>query len=628
MLRNKTPVLPLQSFTARILGGAKLIERVNQISLVSGAKALSQTDIWLNEALANKNYRLRNNKVFNRNEDQIKGRAELFLNVVLGTLRELRLTKKVELYYILLNRLQSSRISWVSKSGSYIVGQTPVELYRELSYMLRSQCTNNDERADMMCLTKFTLQLLKSYVAIFKIRDNLVPDTIFLRNCAEIVGRAGSIHYLHKFVELVDDPGLEAHAYISFYLHTGQTAHLVTFLRSSPLLETQLEPNSLTQLLHQCVHRLVCLGLEDDAQTTFELLMKQAPSITPQSLSSIKFVTEKYGAFKVQLALSKNIEDADYDVPIPWKTFQKDLTFGAYIGLLDESGVDFFNESQAMDFLLTKLPTHDMSVEQWGDYFEETSPRRDASASLKAFHLNIILTHVAAHKSLGFVILIWRHLIVELRLLREFVDSHYLCSSKNQNGFHVLLRAVGNSSAAKLAGYELFKYLKAESTDSITNSGSYFELTNKDYVYLMRSTLWGPERKAIHLYLYHFFLNLGETCIITDGRGRRSWQLPPSVAKLLMSPYLEHRNSQELGRISQLVADWHLDNGCKIPETQLQDIFGAAYVEELSPQKLLKLETQNREERENEPSLGGYSLIADWENAARIREVLKHLRST
>ncbi|SCU80008.1 LAME_0B01266g1_1 [Lachancea meyersii CBS 8951] len=633
MLRGQLPVKSLQELTARVLGGAKLVEKVGRSSLRSPSAALlSRTDIWLKEALVKKGDRLRTQKILRRKELHKKGPPELSLDAVLVNLRKLRLAKNVDAYYTLLNRLQSSQIRWRSRSGSFIIHQTPVELYRELSYMLRAQCADLHDRSDIVCLARFTLVVLRKYSEILEKRSTLAPDIVFWENCGAILTRTGSIYYLKRFLELVNHEPSKIYAYIAFYLQTDQISHLSSILKSSDMLRSQPLPGVLVPLIHQCVNRFVCLGLEGDAQMALELLMKQGiPDLS--TIYRIDHLSQKYGAFKLQLELNRARNEQGPAVSIPWKTFQRNLSFGDYIELLVESRVQFFEESPAMDFLSTKLPVEAMSTNWWCSFFEKTMPPESSCPSLKAFHLNTILSHVAAHRSLGFVLLFWHRLILNFDCTEDFKNTHKLASCKNQGGFHILLHAAGKSSAAKLAGCELFNFIKEAKWPESSHDVPHYTLTDKDYANLIRSTLPGEDFRTMYFYLRHYLLDFGKECIHVDREGKLNWNLTSAVGNVLEKVRAMEKNAAELDVILKQVGEWHLTNYSQtneavIPERTLKDIFGAFHIQDLTPKQLLSLESRNLEEsRQSGDSGSRYSLIADWENAERIRSTLDHMRN-
>lgn len=272
-----------------------------------------------------------------------------------------------------------------------------------------------------------------------------------MQNCADVIVRTGSINDLHVFEHLVADDIAKCYANIAFHLQTNQIAHLFSYLDSKVFPDVNLDFSSTIALLLRCISKFIVLGMEEVANNTLKFALKQNVSTVRQMLSDIKYISEKHGALKVQLTLKEANLREDFDIPVPWKTFQKELTFADYINLFHESGIDFYKETAAMDFLLTKLPTNKMSPSQWCQFYEETKPRQDASDSLKAFHLNTIMCFLGSNGSLGLVTLIWCKLMRDSTQAGTFINMHKLDSYYAHSGFHVLIRAVGKSSAAKLA---------------------------------------------------------------------------------------------------------------------------------------------------------------------------------
>ncbi|CEP64856.1 Mne1p LALA0_S14e00826g [Lachancea lanzarotensis] len=619
MQRYHVPMRSFQDFTARIIGGDKLVRRLGRSVLRSPAAAtLSHTDIWLREALVT-GRRMRSHKVHKHKEILLNGQAELSLNVVLNTLRKLRLTKNGDAYFTLLNRLQSNQIRWISKKGSYIVDQTPVELYRELSHMLRATSSNSDDRADITCLANFTLTVLEKYSEILETRATLSPDLVFWQNCSIIVARTGSIHYLQHLLELAKGKLPISFAYIAFYLQTNQISHLSSVLRTAGLTDLQFLSKG---LVLQSIDKFLSLGLDDDAEGALNILINQN-SLDYSTVLRLNHLSERYGAFKMQLALNKVIKSQKADGSVPWKTFQKDLSFEHYIKLLGEAEVQPFGEQLPVDFLSTKLPTNAMSINQWCSLFQNSMPAENAWSSLKALHFNTVLSHVASHRSFSFVILLWHRLIMDRGCIEAFMDSHKLANHKGKNGFHILLHAAGRSSAAKLAGYELFCFMKTSNS---------CKLTEQDYANLMLSTLHGGDNKTVYIYLRHYILDFGKECLRLSEYGNHTWKMAASVESVINKLRSTGERPAEVENILKRVAAWHLDhhsaNDFKIPDKILKDIFGDLYLDHLSPRRILSLEAKWRKQNES-PVISShhYSLVADWDSVERVRLTLDYMRS-
>ncbi|SCU82180.1 LAFA_0C09626g1_1 [Lachancea sp. 'fantastica'] len=619
MQRNRGPVRSLQAFTAKIIGGDKLVQRLDRAPLRSSAPVrLSPTDIWLREALVT-GRRLRSSGQYQKKNLSSKYQAELSLNVVLNRLRNLRLTKGNEAYFTLLNRLQSNQIRWISKSGSYIAEQTPVELYRELSYMLRARASDSNHRADIICLAKFTLALVQKYAIILKTRASLTPDLVFWQNCVNVVARTGSVHYLQRILALADSDLPNSFAYIAFYLQTNQIPHLSSVLRAIRPAELHSLPQG---LVLSSIDKFLCLGLDDDAEYALNILIKQDP-LNDSTVFCLNHLAERCGALKIQLQLNKMLEIQETDVPVPWKTFQRDLTFKNYIELLAEARVQFFEERLPMDFLSTKLPSDPISVTQWCNLFQHTMPAENAHPSLKAFHFNTILTHVASHRSFNFVVLLWHRLIMEYGCTKAFTNSNKLANHNGKNGIHILLRAAGKSSAAKLAGYELFCYMK---------SSNYYNLTEQDYANLMLSTLHGGDLKTVYIYLRHYILEFGKERLTTSKDGDRTWNLGSPVETVIKKLRSMAGGAAEIDEVLRRVADWHVGHhsavDVEISDKILKKIFGDLFMDHLSPKRILSSEGKWRKEKVNsEASPRHYSLLADWENVERVRLTLDYMQS-
>ncbi|CUS20820.1 LAQU0S01e15368g1_1 [Lachancea quebecensis] len=636
MLKKKGAPSSLQTFTARILGGEKLIKRLEHASLkTASSKTLSRSDIWLKEAIVN-TVVTRSSYALPRSGASYPSKTiDVSLNVILSTLRRLRFANDVGGYFILLNRIKSSRVRWVSKSGKHIMGKAPIELYREVSHMLRVK-SSGVQQQELVSLAKFTLELLKEYNEVLALRKLLKPDEIFLRNCADIVTRVGSITFMNAFKQLVEHENINAYAKISFYLQTKQIAHLVQFLESCDIRRDSFDLALASSLLLQCVREFVALGLEDIACSTLGLLLKQNTPNLEKPLNDVKFIAEKFGAFKVQLAINKANDPELRTAFVPWKTFQKDLSFKDYINLFDESEIDFYKETASMEFLSCKLPHHRMALKDWCHLFEDTRPRLAASASLKAFHFNTILSTVASAGSLGLVTLFWRYLIVQLNLTEDFLNSHSLISPRDYAGFHILLRSIGKSPSSKLTGYQLFMFLKNDLKNSTTRDVvSTFKLTDKDYFYLMQSTTRDHDAHSIYFYLFHYLLDVGNVCFRFDREGSFFWQPGEPILSLIKSKFSEDWHLTDLGKIVEQVGIWYKNerqnqNGASsshIPRSVLVSIFGPNFIEELSPKTLLRLETESKNTNDSKSS-SAYSLIADCENAERIKETLEHLTQT
>lgn len=631
MLKKKGAPLSLQNFAAKILGGDKLVKQLENGSLkTASTKALSRSDVWLREALVNTATTRRSYTLPHSGAIYPSRSIDVSLNVILSTLRRLRFANDAGGYFILLNRIKSSRVRWVSNSGKPIAGNVPVELYREVSHMLRAK-SSGFQREELVCLAKFTLKLLRDYNEIVALRRPLKPDKIFLRNCADIVTRLGSMTFLNAFNNLIEHEDIKVYAMISFYLQTKQIAHLVQFLESSNLRRDSLGLELASSLLLHCIREFVTLGLEDIACSTLELLLKKCALDLEKPLNDVKLIAEKFGAFKVQLAINKANDPELRSAFVPWKTFQKDLSFKDYINLFDESEIDFYNETASMEFLSSKLPHDRMALEGWYHLFEETRPHPTASASLKAFHFNTILSTVASTGSLGLVTLFWRHSIVKLGLTEDFLNSHNLISSRNCGGFHIILRSVGKSSSAKLAGYQLFNFLKHDFKKLTSNHGvATFNLTNKDYFYLMQSATRGPNVSSVYFYLFHHLLDAGDTCFSFGKDGSPSWQPGEPILSLIKSKFSKDWHLTGVGEIVERVGTWYKnekDRGVyssHIQKDVLVNIFGPHFIQELSPKTLLQLESDSNNAMDAKSS-SVYSLIADCENTERIKETLGHL---
>ncbi|SCU91089.1 LADA_0F08042g1_1 [Lachancea dasiensis] len=624
MLPRKPSSGPLQAITARILGGEKLVQEVDRLSLnKSKVNVLSQTDVWLREALVKRPIN-RRDQVALQNIRQPDALPELSLAVILSYLRKLRLKSKFDEYFVLLNRLQSSQIRWVSRSGSQMSGEKPVELYRELSHMLRLKSIATRDQADNFILAKFAINLLENYAIVLESREKISPDIFFWRNCADVCAQTSSIRYLLRFNELVKDEHLIVYANSAFYLRTSQHPNLFTSIKSIEHLKSPLVPDLFGPIIRETLLTFASVGLEKEAIHISKMFFGDSYNQTANTLSNVYFSTERNGAFGLQRVLDERDHQHHQNTSLHRKTFQDDHLYEDYIRLISDIGLNLFEEEHPLDFLLTKLPNEHLSVEQWCQFFERTRPPKTAPASLLAFHLNLILTHVAAHRSAGFIILLWHCLITDHGLEKAFMDTHRLKLSQHRSGFHILIRAIGTSSSTKLSGYELFRFLKQSAL--LKSANSCFIFTETDYRNLMRSCTQKSNPIIMNYYLYNYFVDFGGKCIKV-GPEALTWNLSASFKSLLETMHLSGYDDGAFLNNIRAIGDWYVNNfpletkGCQISQDKVQDIFNRCGVTGSGLEKFLE------QEQPNDPLDGEYSLIADLDTVERMGITLRHLQA-
>ncbi|SCW01408.1 LAFE_0D11914g1_1 [Lachancea fermentati] len=633
MIKRGYASQPLQALLAKTLGGNVLARQLDQTSVSSLTKnTATLTDLWLRDAIYHKTRNTSTSLSSETESGKENHSVVLSLKVIIRTLQKLRFVADDNLYFILLNKIQSVPIKWVSRTGTFITDDKPVELYHELGHMLNSKASRTEDRADLLCLAKFTLGLLTDYSNVVKKRQKIIPNIEFMKTCIDIIIRTGSVTYLQEALQVVDDDALIHYSMVSFYHKTGESLQLRAYLDEHVLISKCIYPELFSPLLMRCIFDFIALDLEEEACRILKFSLHNNMRISSGDLSRLNCLCQKSGMMKLRLLLARDKKYGDADYRVSWKTFQKELCFSDYIKLFEESNVNFFDELHDMDFLQNKLPTEHMNLDGWRSFIEFTKPTPQAPDSLRAFYLNMLLTHITSFRYLGLVTLLWKYLLVDLQMVSDFLNTPRLKEKSNNAGFHILFNSIGKSSAAKLTGYELFAFLKNDYPGLRSNAYPSFDFTESDYCSLIKSTFWGSDHHAAYFYLFQYFADMGHQLITVDDTNTPEWKLPQKLQYIVDIEMAEKYGDQEIKGLVELIRQWYLDNfdshdqATKIPEDLLRELFGPLYVHNINVGTLASLDRQFSSPSKDFSPNGDYFLVADTENLERLKTTLESIK--
>lgn len=627
----------LCKMTAEVIGGKRLAEDVEAASLSTlNSKFETYTDSWLKNAL-----------VYSNKLNKDKRKDVLSLNIIIKTLQKLRSVEDYRSYFILLNKINSVDIQWVSHSGKplKLPNSTPVEFYHELSKMLSKLSKQPSSYYDTVILAKFTLKLLDEYNTDFAIKDQVLrtKSSLFFQNCLTVIIKSESVFYLQATLKKIfQNPKgiskpcqetLQHYAILSFYFQTSQTPKMLQYLNENILSESlELAENSniLVPLLLEITHKCISLELEEVTCLILHTLRdKFHYTLSSCDFVKIRDLSEKFALFKVHLTLYQ-LHPNDETLKIAWKTFQKDLDFKGYVDLFEESNLDFFKELLDVDFLQDKLPKKYTKLDEWKTFIKDTEPSKEAPDSLNAFYIDCVLRSSASNRYLGFVSLLWYHLVVELDKTKDFINTSRIMSRENNSDFHILLHSVGRSSASKLSGSVLFNFLRKDYQKC--NNANTFKFTVRDYYSLMRSCLYGNDHHLVYYYLFHYLLDMGHELLTKDLQGVHQWSLPNAMESMLSRVVVHSLGDSQMDSLLKNVRSWYIQSyikkgeSCQIDFDTLRSMFGHLFIEKLDLENLIELEKKYGKNNNEYLSLGKYWMLTDLENAKRLKKILNCIK--
>lgn len=593
--------------------------------LLHEAKTQSITNKWLQDAMAKPTTKYPSSDVV------------LHLPIVLKTLQRLRSSDNRASFFTLLNKIQSSRIQWISQTGKLIKndGKSPLELFHEVSNMLYRMAIKYNHANDSNLLSKFVLQLMTSYQDVLRSSsiNNLQRASKFYRNCLMIIVKTESISNLLAAFEQMpaESVNLKCLAEIAFYQQSNQFSKALDYLEekflrpgSTPLQSEEVV--AFFPLFFSIMQTCIVYG---EQETCCNLLEKLANDwkyeMDDHHYTLLAELCEKYATDKVHISLGRAYPHYSNKL-VPWKSLQSEMSWEQFITFLHETKVDLFKENQDLDFLQHKLSSVGRTTQEWQSFLERVEVPEDANLSLKAFIINSILVHLVANRNLGFVMSILEYLIYEKDYGQHFLNSQELVGQSKYSNFHILFKAIANSSSSILTACNLFKFLEK-------NPQLATQFTTNDFYCMMKTCIAGADHHALYFFLFHYILTKGHTLFVDSGN-HHAWVLPSRIKLLLKNCVFGLRGDIRAIEITDNVADWFMkgslnaDHVHPIDEATLKDIFGNEYLPNLNINTLVTLERkyENSHDITNEKiDRHGYSLSVDMQKSRRINTLLEYL---
>lgn len=593
--------------------------------LLREAKTQSITDRWLQNAMAKQTAKYPSSTVV------------LHLPIVLKTLQRLRSSDNRASFFKLLNKIKSSRIQWISQTGKYIKndGKSPLELFHEVSNMLYRMAIMDKHAKDSELLAKFVLQLMTSYQEVLRSSsiNNLQQTTKFYRNCLMIIVKTESIGNLLAAFEQIpaECVNLRCLAEIAFYQQSDQVSKALDYLEekflspgSAPL--SSEEVIAFFPLFFTIMQTCIVHG---EQQTCCNLLGKLANDwkyeMDDHHYTLLVELCEKYATDKAHISLGQAYPHYSNKL-VPWKSLQSEMSWEQFITFLYKTKVNLFKENQDLDFLQHKLSTVGSTTQEWQSFLEKIKVPEDANSSLKAFIINSVLIYLVANRNLGFFMSVLEYLIYEKNYGRHFLDSQKLVGQSKYSNFHILFKAIANSSSSILTACELFKFLEK-------NPQLAFKFTTNDFYCMMKTCVAGANHHALYFFLFQYILTKGHTFFVESGT-HRTWVLPSRIKLLLKNCVFGLRGDRRAIEITDNVGEWFMKRSLEaeyvdsIDEATLKNIFGSEYLPNLDMNTLLSLERKYEHEHDitNEKvDRSGYSLSVDMQKSRRINRLLEHI---
>ncbi|CCK70305.1 Mne1p KNAG_0E00370 [Huiozyma naganishii CBS 8797] len=584
--------------------------------------AVSITDMWIKNSLSERTHR--SNRL-----------VALSIPVILKALQNLRRNENHFLYFTLLNRIQSSKIHWISQNNKEIeaseTGQMPIEFYNELANMLYRMSLSMSPGDDLFILAKFTLRLLENYTKITRMR--LKIDTLY--KCSVVVTKTQSISYFDRLIEIIE----EAHAnnthvsntmrkiladisYIAFFTETDQVhkleseltgglfrygKHMVdlelmdlfypTFIRTAKYLllsNSELCARKLIELLDakwnvrlqdHDLSELVCICEKNAFDDTLTTLQKLYPN---------DVVVRSYN-WSVKDIANKNFEEYVFDL--------KNKVMTSNYPLSDIRNASIMNLKLTQS--LPNLEEMFQSLENIGKKLNNTPGEQQ----LKVMILNSMFLYLAQNSKYGKSLLFLEYLVQSPVYNLSLVDASNV-NTISYPGLHTLFRAVSLSTSTTFSKFILFKQLK--------NSPQLkFQFTVRDYCLLLQNNSMKEMPSLLYYYLYHFLQAFGNDFYTSPN----IWILPKDISSIL-----EGHKCVPLFQLLAGVRKMYCTTPQSCTSNKLTRLFATRFP--LDEKQFENTLLQDLNELYAGMALpNGYSLDIDIHNAERTRDALERLEA-
>ncbi|CCD25195.1 Mne1p NDAI_0E03780 [Naumovozyma dairenensis CBS 421] len=487
--------------TSPIITGENITTENNISPRDKSASILSPTDKWIHESFTK--YRGYLKKTGSKNT------ITLNLPQILRTLQILRSSDQTRSYFILLNRLNSTeRINWISQNGKAVRltnNRAPLELYNELSKMLYRQSLRlEDDSSNNDILAKLAMKLLREYYEIIMesqqavttrpiitiattdtVPNSLLENTKFFKNCLSIIIKSKSfarLHYvLKKYIRNGTDNLSYYFAILSFYEKTYQIfklknyiSMLSSFENTEVNLQAESDIKSFSSIIVHVTNRLLSNNMEETCIQFFDKLTRDWNyKMLDHDYNVILEMIEKYGSYKFLYRLKilfPDYSDSEISLVDAIKLNCSEKSLLQLIPILNDYHHKLESNESELRFLQCKLPPLYTNLKGWEDFFHSLLPTLRSSAitqNTKNFIMNLIISHVASDRSLGFMLLFLEHITYQLNLptlLLSFQENRTVILNQL---YHSLLRSMAvNPSANRLSLFHLFNWIKQNELDS------------------------------------------------------------------------------------------------------------------------------------------------------------------
>lgn len=581
----------------------------------------STTDKWLREAISTP-----------KSQNSGVNNVVLYLPTVLKTLQRLRSNDRRASYFALLNKIKYTQIKWLSNSGKPIKDDrsAPLEFYHEASTMLYRLSLTTQDSLLIDALTRFTFEFMRDYQSLLTTKSNrhVGQMTKFYKNCILLTVKLGSIAHLLETLRLIpaERAGLKLLAELAFYQQSLQTFKALDLLEQKILINEaprlrREEVIEFFPVLFSIMQSSILNGSEDTCCNLLEKLSKDWKyDMSIHDYTILKNLSERYANNTILIALEKYYPN--YSSPIiPWRTLQSKLGWGQYMMCLYEMKADLFREEQSLDFLQLKLSSVGLKISEWIDFLEEMRIPDNANESVKAFAVQSILSGLVANRNIGFVIPILEYMIYKMDYAEHFLNTVKLAGQYKCSSFHLLFKAISNSSSSILTANLLLKFLIQE-----THLG--FSFNTNDFYFMMKACGTGTNHHGIYYFLFHYILILGHT-LYEEAGAKTTWSLPSQIKMLLENYLTRSRGDKNALGIMFDVENWFIqakstNKYVRIDEETLKDMFGDLYIAELNLNTLLSFEKKS-ELTSNEEARLVYSPSVDMLLCERLNPLLKFI---